>query len=81
MAQHFQQALVNLCGFGLAFQAIVELAFNHVKSGFNIASLVVMPHKLLLVELKVVKHFAPSVALVFRLSNRAFLEWNKRCSA
>ena len=60
MTENFAERFVDHRNIGLAPQTVSELPFHHAKRGLDIGPLVIMRHKFVPLELKVVKHLFPS---------------------
>jgi hypothetical protein len=56
---YFSKQLIDLSNWVLRFQSLAELSLDRSICGLDIASLMVMLHKLITVKLEVVKHLLP----------------------
>lgn len=59
VGQDFAKCLVDLCSLCLASEAIAKLCLDHAERRLNVAALVVLLEKPLLIELKVMVHLMP----------------------
>jgi hypothetical protein len=62
MTENFAECFIDHRNIGLTSQTVAKFTFHHGERGFNIAPLVIMGHKVLSLELEIVKHLFPSSA-------------------
>jgi hypothetical protein len=63
VTKNFTKGFVSLRDLGLASQAVAKLRLDHTESRFNVAALMVLLEKPLLIETEVVVHLMPESAL------------------